>query len=206
MPTTHRSPRPARALIVDVDGVVSPVHGHTAWGDDVVAGEVFGPVLVSPTLCRRLDQLAARPDLTTWWLTSWPAQLRDRMDPFPGRTWPQITSQLDDPGNPHPDWWKWTALMRWLDQQRAVNRLAWCDDHLTDTHLAETTELDELDDASGLTSSQGDHTAYGISTIRMTLAGHGIEPLLLAPRTSVGITPAQMTRLERFLTRASPGR
>jgi hypothetical protein len=36
----------ARAMIVDVDGVISPVHGLTEWGDDVVAGNVFGPVLV----------------------------------------------------------------------------------------------------------------------------------------------------------------
>ena len=52
-----------RALVVDVDGVVSPVHGHTAWGDDVVAGHVFGPVRVSPAMCARLDEIAELPNL-----------------------------------------------------------------------------------------------------------------------------------------------
>ena len=51
-----------RALVMDVDGVVAPVHGKTAWGDDVVAGRLFGPVLVSPTLCARLDE---HPEITT---------------------------------------------------------------------------------------------------------------------------------------------
>ncbi|WP_028651250.1 hypothetical protein [Nocardioides halotolerans] len=188
---------PSLALIVDVDGVVSPVWGHTAWGDDVVAGQVFGPVHVSPTLCRRIDQLAAQPGLACRWLTSWPRPLRDRMDPFPGPAWPQITSEYEDPGNDDVDWWKWTALLRWLDHHGSVRRLAWCDDHLTDTHLVGP------DDSAGegLTADDGDHAAHGVAAIRKTLAERGIETLLLAPRTSVGITPRQMERLERFLSR-----
>lgn len=50
-----------KALVLDVDGVVSPVFGHTAWGDDIVAGHLFGPVFVSPTMCQPLDRLAAHP-------------------------------------------------------------------------------------------------------------------------------------------------
>lgn len=57
--------------MVDVDGVVSPVHGQTDWGDDVVAGRVFGPVQVSPELCRRLDRLTAMPGVRGVWLTGW---------------------------------------------------------------------------------------------------------------------------------------
>ncbi len=77
-----------RALIVDVDGVISPVHGHTAWGDDVVAGHVFGPVLVSPAMCARLDQIAASPNLLCGWLTSWSVEMRtamNRSQDAPGR-------------------------------------------------------------------------------------------------------------------------
>ena len=77
-------PPPGKALIVDIDGVVSPVHGRTAWGDDVTAGNVFGPVLVSPGLCARLDDLAQTPGLSCWWLTSWSVKMRAAMRPFPG--------------------------------------------------------------------------------------------------------------------------
>jgi hypothetical protein len=41
------SPPVKPVAVFDVDGVVSPVHGHTAWGDDVVAGNVFGPAYTS---------------------------------------------------------------------------------------------------------------------------------------------------------------
>ena len=57
------------ALIVDVDGVVSPVHGATAWGDDVDGGMRHTPV--SPLLNGRLDALGDRPDVLPMWLTSW---------------------------------------------------------------------------------------------------------------------------------------
>src|SRR4051812_18450683 len=57
--TANQQPRAMpRVVIVDVDGVVSPVHpSGTTWGDEVVAGQVFGPVLVSPRLCAHLDAL-----------------------------------------------------------------------------------------------------------------------------------------------------
>ena len=62
LPRTPGKRQPAEtAVILDVDGVLSPVHGRTAWHDDVEAGNVFGPVLVSPALCARLERLATLP-------------------------------------------------------------------------------------------------------------------------------------------------
>jgi len=79
-----------RAVVVDVDGVVSAVAPEQAlpWGDEVEAGTVFGPVLVSPALCDRLDALAEILGVSCWWLTSWTAQMRARMNPLPGAHWP----------------------------------------------------------------------------------------------------------------------
>ena len=187
-------PGPTQALIVDIDGVVSPVHGRTAWGDDVVAGQVFGDVLVSPTLCRRLDQLSERPHLTALWLTSWPAEFREQMNPFPGRTWPQITSQ---PNDPDLGWWKWSALLRWLDNHPTVQRLAWCDDHLTDTHLLQFHAADDDEPAPAEPGVAGQ--PYGLAVIHAELDRRGTESLLVAPRTDVGITRQQMDRLGLFL-------
>jgi hypothetical protein len=180
------------ALILDVDGVVSPVHGSTAWGDDVVAGQLFGPVLVSPTLCGKLDRLAQQPKVTVRWLTSWSAEMRAALSPFPGRTWPEITSGPDDPDL---GWWKWAALNRWLDD-RSIRRLAWCDDHLTDPDLGALPPRDA--DRTGATRATD--VPAGISVIQAALAQRGITALLLAPRTSVGLTPHQVDVLERFLT------
>jgi hypothetical protein len=50
-----------RALVMDVDGVVSPVHGKTAWGDDVVTGRSGRCWCPHPV--RKLDEIAATPDL-----------------------------------------------------------------------------------------------------------------------------------------------
>src|SRR3954468_20938219 len=83
------------AVIVDVDGVVSPVHGHTAWGDDELAGNVLGPVLVSPSMCAQLEALTSRAGVSGWWLTSWSAETRVAIRPFPGRMWPEVATQQD---------------------------------------------------------------------------------------------------------------
>lgn len=60
VPASRPSPG-ARVVIVDVDGVVSPIHPVASpWGKLVRAGTVFGPVLVAPAVCDRLDALGRR--------------------------------------------------------------------------------------------------------------------------------------------------
>jgi hypothetical protein len=80
------SPTKPTAIVFDVDGVVSPVHpvGGSAWTDEQVVGNVFGPVLASPRLCVKLDALDRAPGVGCWWLTSWRSDMRARMTVFPG--------------------------------------------------------------------------------------------------------------------------
>jgi hypothetical protein len=112
---------PSHALILDVDGVVSPVHSAgSPWGALVNAGNVFGPVL---------DALARRPGVSCWWLTSWTDQMRLAMDPFPGRAWPVVGS-LDDQRGVGRSWWKMAAVQAWVARHPTVRSVAWCDDHL----------------------------------------------------------------------------
>lgn len=123
---------PRAALVMDVDGVVSPVHGRTDWGDDVVAGRVFSDVYVSPELCRRLDQLATMPDVCAVWLTDWDAEMRAAMDPFPGHGWTAIERRWgeNDVAPEAGGWWKAAALLDWLDTHPRIRTLVWADDHL----------------------------------------------------------------------------
>lgn len=157
------------ALVVDVDGVVSAVHPERdAWGDEVTAGNMFGPVRVSPALCRRLDALAKLPHVVPLWLTSWPRESRQGMDPFPGGNWeslsaPQHTEGTEElvaadgaettgvPGASAAvaepdrlDWWKWTALRAWLLTHRHIRSVVWCDDDLAQPLWAE--EFAQTDD------------------------------------------------------------
>jgi hypothetical protein len=159
-----------RALVMDVDGVVSPVHGKTAWGDDVVAGRLFGPVLVSPTLCARLDEIAAAPDVTGFWLTDWPPEARARMDPFPGRDWASIARPATNPTG--QIWTKWPAMQAWLDDHPEITTLVWCDDHLTPSRRA---------------------------TILTRLEERGVRSLLVTPATSVGLTPEHLVKVAAML-------
>lgn len=161
-----------RAVNFDVDGVVSPVHGHTAWGDDVVAGHVFVPVYVSPTLCEQLDELATAPHVSFWWLTSWSVEMRAGMSPFPGRDWRVIAEQpLDILGR---TWWKLTAVKAWLPAHPGVRAVAWCDDHL----------------ANGMRRA----------AVHRRLLDRGVGFLPIFPKTAVGFTPDHLATLRDWVS------
>ena len=164
--------RPPTVVVVDVDGVVSPIHGPTDWGDDVHAGHLFGPVTVSPAMCARLDALEDHPDVACLWLTSWTPKMRAAMDPFPGRSWPPIADGRDIGRIRGRRWWKLTALIAWLEQHPETSRLAWCDDDLRPP------------------ARRG--------MVLRELERRGLPARLFAPRTAIGLTQDQMTRLESW--------
>jgi hypothetical protein len=190
------------ALVMDADGVVSPIHGSTAWGDDVEAGQLFGPLWVSPSVCRRLDQLASLPHVLPVWLTSWPPDFRQAMSPFPGQDWPDAGLRTHNP-DAAGGWWKWNVLWDWLSHHDRIDRLAWCDDHLTPTHLAHVSRRGDLARRSAARLPDNDDECFGPVAIRSDLELCGITPLLIAPETTTGLTPAHLETLERFVRRES---
>jgi hypothetical protein len=162
----------ATAVVCDVDGVLSPVHGRSMWGDDVVVGYLFGPVFSSPSLCARMEAIAG-PGVGCWWLTSWDAEMRAAMSPFPGRQWPAIAEGFGSASRPGRRWWKLAALEDWLDRRPGTTRLAWCEDQL--------------------------RPAARRAAVRRSLHARGLEDvLLLAPDTAVGLTPHDLVRLEEW--------
>lgn len=173
------------AVVLDVDGVVSPIEGASEWGDDVAAGYVFGDVRVSPSLCRRLDELNDPPRVQCWWLTSWTASMRAKMDPFPGRDWPSLADPEDRDTYERAAslkfagdaWWKWEAVSRALVDGPDLAGLVWCDDHLSgpdDTWLLRDVVQEELD-------------------------ARGLPSLLVTPRSSVGLTPAHLVTITEWM-------
>jgi hypothetical protein len=172
-----------RALIVDVDGVVSAVRpqpGSLPWGDEQEVGNLFGPVLTSPAMRRRLNALNQLPDVACWWLTSWSGEMRARMISFPGAAWPVIAEPdlHSEPATDRRGWWKLAAVESWLAQHPEVRDVAWCDDHL-----------------------RGGRPA----AVRRRFATRGLNPpLLLAPNTRVGLAPKHLVLLEAWATRPVP--
>jgi hypothetical protein len=199
---------PQAVLIVDVDGVVSPVHGVTAWGDDVVAGRLFGPVLVSPALCAELDLIATTPGLTCLWLTSWPSESRAGMSPFPGATWATLASRTEDEARPAPDpglegglgWGKWSVVESWLSGHPGVRTVIWCDDGLA-VDASEAFDAAARDETRG----RGNQSATRRDVIAERLARRGIKATLLVPDTRVGLTPADLAVIRRALGRLEGG-
>ncbi|MCW2843405.1 MAG: hypothetical protein JWN22_1321 [Nocardioides sp.] len=155
--------------------MVSPVHpvdDQAAWGDEVTAGNVFGPVLVSPTLCDRLDALAERTGVQAGWLTSWSKEMRDAIQPFPGRSWPTIADEATWYAS-GPRWWKLTALEAWLDEHPDVTAVCWLDDRLKNPARA--------------------------ASVRRRLASRRVDGLVAAPDIQAGLTPEDLTRIEEWV-------
>ena len=169
-------------LVVDVDGVVSPVRGTTSWGDDVTAGHLFAPVLVSPSLIGHLNAMAAVPGVSCLWLTDWSADMRAAMAPFPGHTWPAL-HRSDAPAKAR-GWWKLATLEAWLaarlGESRQVSRdnslesVVWMDDDLRPGPRA--------------------------AACRRRLSALGVEALLVAPRAEVGIAPEEMSMVGEWVS------
>lgn len=180
------------AVVVDVDGVVAPVGGSSEWGDDAYAGDVFGPVFVSPSLSARLDHLHEMEGVQCWWLTSWTASMRGGMDHFPGRSWRVIAdpeaittaSGASPPLFAGRSWWKGDAILRWLSLQRGLGGIVWCEDHLRGP------------DESWLLRD----------VVRQQLDELDIPSLLVAPESHVGLRPADMDRIERWVAATRTGR
>lgn len=181
-----RSGSATTALILDVDGVVSPVHGRTLFGDDVDARHRQPEsILVSPTLSASLDMLGLRRDVHPVWLSTWPADLRQAELLFPGREWETI-----DPYPHHIEgvrwydqtpaqWPNWRALSHWLSSHPEIRRIAWADD-----------DLDRPgDEPNPLTRK--DYYFMALSD--------RYDTLLIAPRTDRGLTPSDLDNLLRWI-------
>jgi hypothetical protein len=189
------------ALVLDVDGVLSPLHGHTTWGDDQIAGDLFGPVNISPKLVRRLEGIAGQPHVIAAWLTDWPPRLRARMRGFPGPDWTDIgqAHRHSLPRGPGT-WWKPPALRAWLDDQPSVTRLAWCDDDLALPRSGATGQTDlDLIPLLGHAALAG-RRLFAPNTNQAEVPLTGLSVLLTAPSPDTGLTATEVERVDRFLT------
>lgn len=96
--------------------------------------------------------------------------MRASMHPFPGRDW-AVVAEPCKALDPHAGWWKLAAVETWLEAHPEVNGFAWCDDHLLGGRPA---------------------------AIRRRLTPRAVQPLLLTPRTEVGLTPRHLDLLEAW--------
>lgn len=86
-------------------------------------------------------------------------------------------------------WWRWWALDAWLDAHPEVNAVVWCEDDLRRAFF-DFNDADDVDDGWAL--SRGMFAS-------VELERRGINALLLAPATEVGLTPVDIEQIESIV-------
>jgi hypothetical protein len=124
-------------IYLDVDGVLNAVSKRTpslkisGW-DNWESKPVNGwPILFSPDMVAALNELAAHPDVTFKWLTTWEDDAAKIMSPaigINGQDWDVLHG--DQHGWRGRDWWKLQAVR---DDAEATDghRFVWIDDDIS---------------------------------------------------------------------------
>lgn len=166
-------------IYLDVDGVFNPVSAEppraaSGWQGDWVGPATVGgiPILYSVELIEAVNELAARPDVTVKWLTSWEELAAEQLAPAIGLTagsdWEVIAGvEDDDPQN--FNWWKLDRIRKDL-ATATPDRAVWVDDDI----------------------------AYDPKSL-LWLQSPGLPILHLSPRTINGLTPDDVRRINAFL-------
>ena len=155
-------------VYLDVDGVLNVLpdsHYLQKWGwghryrnDLALLADGTFKITWSPELVERINALAARPDVTIHWLTTWlteaPSVLCDLVG-VAGHDWSVVgAAEFEDLVQ---EWWKLDAIRN----HAGANRIVWADDDLTYSHGAKRwaeqrggTLLVETDPRRGITREQ----------------------------------------------------
>jgi hypothetical protein len=167
------------SIYLDVDGVFNAVSAEaprqqTGWQGDWVGPVKVGgmPILYSQELVAAVNELAARPDVTVKWLTSWEEIAARDLAPAiglaAGSHWEVISGvEFDDPSN--FNWWKLDRIRQDLAATRP-GRAVWVDDDI----------------------------AYDPKTL-VWLMSPGLPMLHLSPRTVHGLTRGHIRQINDFL-------
>ena len=119
-------------LYLDVDGVLCPFGpaGTTGWGSEWCHADAgLLPVAYARELVAGLNTLAAVPDVTCAWLTSWEDMAAEYLCPaigLDGSRWPCLTAEGSNAGE---GWWKLAALQADVERSNP-ERIVWIDDQL----------------------------------------------------------------------------
>lgn len=165
----------------DVDGVINayngtkvmPEKGHAGWDTWAVEKVAGFFIRYSPDLLRRLEALAARPDVKVKWLTTWTDSAPSALCPgigLAGEEW-EVVPRLPKYSISSIRWWKLQAIRDdWTEDKRIV----WIDDDLKD-----------------------EPPAY--SWLNWICGDDDSRALDISPQTHLGITRDEMDRIERFV-------
>ncbi|WP_022893243.1 hypothetical protein [Agromyces subbeticus] len=159
------------AILLDVDGVVSPIGGNVdTWPDGDLIDSPFGAAWCSPEMLRAVHAIG----VPVLWATDWKSNAEVVFAPIAGT---RAAATLL-PGSGDGGWWKLDAMSRLLDRYRGIRSIVWVDDL-----------LDAEDDIG-----------VRYSVIAHEIADHyGVRLKLIVPDSAVGLTPGDVDRIATFL-------
>lgn len=176
-------------LLSDVDGVINCETTDSStwlqewgWGQGcgkaelLIANEAENPQTMplrwSPNLIFRLNQLTRNHDVSPIWLTTWGELACARLPQITGLNsgdWPVLgMTEYDE--NRTGEWWKLTAIRKWYESQSDPDfTFVWVDDQLRRR-----------------------------GCLLWTASLPAGQVLTINPRSRVGISPDEMSLIERF--------
>ena len=149
-------------IYLDVDGVLNAVSPSTprtwGWGESECVTVNGFPIRYSPMMVDRFNVLAARDDVTVWWLTTWEHDAASLLAPaigLDGGTWDVLGAESHYSKELAGGWWKWHALVdHFLSHGR---RAVWIDDDLSYDREAQEWAARHVADGTLLTISPLTH-------------------------------------------------
>jgi len=124
-------------IYLDVDGVLNAITSRppseklTGWTQWDARRVNSWPIMFSTELIAALNELAARPDVSFKWLTTWQAAAATQLSPaleLEGQEWEALEGDLHRWGG--RDWWKLRAI-RDDATPKEGERFVWIDDDIS---------------------------------------------------------------------------
>lgn len=158
------------ALLLDVDGVVSPLGPGPAqfWGD----WEQFAGMPYETPVSRRMLAAVSALPARRLWLTTWEGEARMLFSELMGGEDIAVLRRRGPEGpRANTGWWKLDAALGWLTTV-GTRPVVWADDEL------------------------GEHR----SLVRRHLNAVGVPALLVSPDRNVGLRPQDIDNIRQWLT------
>lgn len=155
-------------IYLDVDGVLNAVSPSTprswGWGESECVTVNGFPIRYSPLLVERLNALAAREDVTVWWLTTWERDAATLLAPaigLNGSAWEVLGTDEHYSKELADGWWKWHAVVDHF--LSSGTRAVWIDDDLGFDRKAQEWAAMHVADGTLLTVSPATHRGLTVA-------------------------------------------
>ncbi|XKH58502.1 hypothetical protein LG293_17930 (plasmid) [Citricoccus nitrophenolicus] len=180
---------PHTLVFIDVDGTIAP-EGSTprtlhasGWSHWMTARASGMQVIVSIELLKAMRRITAMPGVQPRWLTDWNDDVHELGHVLDLGPFPETGGSVEDDGFDY----KSAVILRDLEHT-GVRRFVWLDN-------------DAPGHSRNLTPAQHEAIAPTLNATEKAVWTAGAERLIIGPRSTEGLTPADVAAVEQFCRR-----